>query len=640
MEGRHRAAQRCRPRRPTRTVGTVRREPVGRCARLGCQASADEDREPSLLTTLRQTFDLVGRDHPGRWAILVVLALVVSAFEIIGALLVYVLLALVVEPGAAVVLPLFGDLRTRFPTVDERTLLLGTVVAMAAFFLVRGVVKVGATYVQTRVAQNAGARLSNRLMEGYLRWPYAVHLQRHSSELIRNGHQAVLEMVDQLVLPLIRVMAESALVVGMLVLLSFIAPTATALAILVVGSAAGLLLLVVQPRLRRLGRMNHEASKNTLGAMQQALHGVRDIKVLAREPYFARIYGTSRLRMARARYLQLTAAQLPTIVIETALLGFILLFFTLALLRGTPTQETLSILGLFGYVGLRLQPSLRDIVVGLNSLKYSAAPLDDLHTDLERVQAIPIEEEGDPLPFSGGLRLDHVSFRYEATALDAIADVTIAIRPGEQIGVSGPTGGGKTTLVDVITGLLEPTEGRVLVDGCDLRGNERAWQRNLGIVPQMVFLTDDSLRRNIALGLPDADIDDEALRESVRLAQLEEFIRDLPDGLDTTVGERGVRVSGGQRQRIAIARALYRRPSVLVFDEGTSALDNATEAQLMSAIDGLRGKHTIILIAHRLSTVRSCDRVLFVERGRVTGVGSYEELVREHAAFRAMASVT
>lgn len=593
-----------------------------------------------MLRTIRQTFDLIGREHPGRWVVLVALALLVSAFEIIGALLVYALLALVVDPGSAVELPLVGDLRGRFPTVDERSLLLSTVVAMAVFFLVRGAVRVAATYVQTRVAQNAGARLSNRLVEGYLRWPYAVHLRRHSAELIRNGHQAVLEMVDQLALPLIRVIAESLLVLGMLVLLTFIAPMATGLAIVVIGSAAGLLLLVVQPKLRYLGTVNHQASKTTLGAMQQALHGLRDIKVLGRESYFAGVYGTSRLEMSRARYLHMTVAQLPSIVIETALLGFILLFFTIALLGGAPAQSTLSVLGLFGYVGLRLQPSLRDIVVGLNSLKYSAAPLEDLHADLERIQATPLQTEGLPLPFTEALRLDHVTFRYEGAAEEALVAIDLAIRPGEQIGVIGPTGGGKTTLVDVMVGLLEPTDGFVVVDGVDLREHARAWQRNIGIVPQMVFLTDDTLRRNIALGVDDAEVDDDALREAVRLAQLENFVHALPDGLDTKVGERGVRVSGGQRQRIAIARALYRRPSVLLFDEGTSALDNATEAHLMSAVEGLRGERTIILVAHRLSTVRNCDRVVFVEHGRVTGVGSYDELAREHAAFRAMASST
>jgi ATP-binding cassette, subfamily B, bacterial PglK len=591
-----------------------------------------------VLATVRQTFDLIGREHPRRWAALVVLALFVSGFEIVGALLVYVLLALVVDPSGALSLPVIGDVRALFPDVEERTLLLATVGAMAAFFAVRGFVRVGATYGQMRIAHNAGARLSNRIIEGYLRCPYALHLQRPSAELIRNGHQAVVDMVDNLAIPMVRMAAESVLVITMLVVLTLIAPGATGLAVLVVGGAAGLLLLVVQPRLKTLGAVHHEATMGTLASAQQALHGVRDIKVLGREAEFAQRYGRHRLRMARARYLLYTAAQLPTIVIETALLAFILAFFGIALLRGTPAENTLSILGLFAYVGFRLQPSLRDIVGGLNSIRFASTPLQDVHADLVTIQRLaePADKPA-PLPFREALEAEGVCFRYERAETDALRRINLTIRPGEQIGICGPTGGGKTTLIDVLTGLLEPTGGRVAVDGVDVHAHPRAWRRSLGVVPQMVFLTDDTLRRNIALGVPDEDIDDEAVAEAVGLAQLGPFIASLPRGLDTSVGERGVRISGGQRQRIAIARALYTRPSVLVFDEGTSALDNLTEEHLMSAIERLRGDHTIILVAHRLSTVQNCDRVVFLEGGLISGLGSYDDLAVSHPGFRAMA---
>jgi ATP-binding cassette, subfamily B, bacterial PglK len=592
-----------------------------------------------VLTTLRQAFDLVAGEHRGRWVLLIVLALVVSAFEMVGAVLVYVLLALVVEPGTAIELPLVGDLRTRFAGTDETSLLLGVVLAMAVFFLSRGAVRVGATYIQSRIAHNAGARLSNRLVEGYLRWPYATHLRRHSAQLVRNGHHAVIEMVSQVLLPVIKVIAETVLLLGMLIVLTIVAPVATAMAIGVVGSAAGLLLFFVQPRLKRLGSINHAEAANTLAVLQQSLHGLRDIKVLGREGFFAREYGQSRLRMARAQYLHATAWQLPTVVIETALLGFILLFFAFTLLRGGQAQDTLSVLGLFAYAGLRLQPSLQHIIGGLNNLKYSAAPLQDVHADLMATRAVPADDEiPDPLPFEQSLQMHDVSFRYEGSSRAALAGVDLDIRPGEQIGICGPTGGGKTTLIDLLTGLLEPTEGRVTVDGRDLRKHAHAWQRNLGIVPQMVFLTDDSLRRNIALGIPDPEVDEAALREAVQLAQLEEFIDGLPEGLETAVGERGVRVSGGQRQRIAIARALYGRPSMLIFDEGTSALDNTTESQLMAAIERLRGSHTVLLVAHRLSTVRRADRVIFLEGGRIEGIGHYDELVESNPAFRDLAA--
>jgi ATP-binding cassette, subfamily B, bacterial PglK len=570
--------------------------------------------------------------------LLVVLAVFVSGFEMVGALLVYIMLALVVDPTGSVDIPFIGDIRAQFEGIDETSLLLGLVLAMTAFFLIRGAIKICATYVQSRIAHNAGARLSNELVEGYLRWPYATHLRRHSAHLVRNGHQAVAEMVDQVILPGIKIVAETTLLLGLLVVLSIIAPAATALAVVVIGGAALALLYFVQPRLKRIGQSNHAESTNTLAMLQQSLHGLRDIKVLGREKFFADAYGSSRLRMARAKYLHATAWQLPSVVIETALLGFILLFFAVTIVRDGRAQESLSVLGLFAYAGLRLQPSLQYIISGFNSLKYAAAPLQDIHDDLKATQKVASGPDGGkPLPFANRIDLQDISFRYEKTATDALNGVSLSIKYGEQIGICGPTGGGKTTLIDLLTGLLEPTSGRIEIDGVDLRGRERAWQRNLGIVPQMVFLTDDTLRSNIALGVPDHEIDEESLKEAICLAQLDDFVEALPEGLATTVGERGVRVSGGQRQRIAIARALYRRPSMLVFDEGTSALDNTTESHLMNAINSLRGSRTIVLVAHRLSTVMNADRVVFLSNGGINAIGRYAELMEQNQAFRDLA---
>ena len=591
-------------------------------------------------STLRHAFNLIGREQLARWVVLTVLAIMLSGFEVVGAALVYVLLGLVADPGGEIDLPLIGDVGSIFPAADQHELLLGVIATMAVFFVVRAAVRVVVKYLQQRVAHNAGARLSNELVEGYLRWPYEMHLHRTTSELIRNANEAVRQLVVQVFIPVIRVSAELVLVLGMLGLLVVIAPAATGLAVIVVGGAGLLLLLVVQPQLKRLGRRSHQLSQRTLSTLQQSLFGLRDIKILGRERFFARRYGRYRLEQARATYLSSTLKELPTVVIELSLIGFILLFFTIVLRSDGGAREALSVLGLFAYAGLRLQPSLQKIIAGFNELKFAAAPLEDLDADLRLVRSQSIQfDSTEPLPLRDALVIDNVTFRYKNATQDALQHVHLRIAPGEQIGICGPTGGGKSTLIDVIAGLLEPTMGRVYVDGIDLQGQVRAWQRNLGVVPQMVFLTDDTLRRNIALGIPDERIDLEAVARSIELAQLSDFVSSLPEGLDTTVGERGVRISGGQRQRLAIARALYRSPEVLIFDEGTSALDNATEAALMAAIERLRGDHTIILVAHRLSTVESCDRVVFVKDARIRSVGTYASLIEEDAAFRALAGI-
>ena len=589
------------------------------------------------MTTLRKTWHLIGREDRRRLAILVPIALIVSGVEVVGAGLVYSLLGIATGATDGVTLPLLGDVRDLFD-IDREVLLLAVAAAMGAFFLMKAVVRVGQTYVQSRVVLRMGARLASRLMAGYLALPYAFHLQRSSSELIRNTNSAVQEIFTEVVKPWVKLVAEALLVIGMLTLLVFVAPLATAAAVVVLGSAALVLLAVIQPRLKRLGARHHRLKKETLQTLQQSFHGVRDVKLLAGERSFGRRYRRQREQVARVGYLRATLDELPGTVVELALLGFILLVFGAMVVVGQDTPATLTVLGLFAYVGQRLQSSVQSIIRALNQLKYSSAPVDDLHADLlliaGREDAASVEP---PLPFEREIRLEQVSFRYDGAHRDALDQVSLVIPRGEVLGICGPTGGGKTTLVDVITGLLTPTQGRVTVDGLDLVDHARAWQRNLGVVPQMVFLVDASLRENIALAERADRIDEEALQEAVDLAQLREFVDSLPDGLDTVVGERGVRISGGQRQRVAIARALYRRPSVVVFDEGTSALDNATEREVMAALERLRRDHTILLVAHRLSTVRNADRIVLLQDGKVQALGPYEELLVTSPEFASLA---
>ena len=591
-----------------------------------------------MFHVVRKSLQLVGREQRTRWIGLVVLAVLASGLEMLGALMIYLLLALVADPGAELELPLIGDIRRLAGDIDQQSLLLIMVVLMAVFFVTRAVVQVGVSYTQRRVAFRAGAHVSGQLAAGYLALPYAFHLHRNTAESIRNVKAAVAVLVTQAFLPMIKVTADLILAGSLLAVMLFVSPLATLIAVVVVGGAATVLLFVVQPRLKRLGADAHRLTQAMYKSVSQALNGLRDIKLLGRERFFADDFRGDVGSMARVSYLVQTAAELPRIVMETALVGFILVFFAYAVFAGTGTEEILSVLGLFAYAGLRLQPSLNRVISGLNQLRFASAAVDDLYDDLMMVRGSePTDDEPPVRELRDELRIENMSFRYERAETDALTDVNLTIRAGETVGICGPTGGGKTTLVDLMTGLLEPTQGRITIDGHDLQEDVRGWQRNLGVVPQMVFLIDDTLRRNIALGVADDEIDEDAVSEAVRLAQLEEFIERAPQGLDTGAGEKGARVSGGQRQRVAIARALYRQAGVLVFDEGTSALDNTTEANLMSALARLRGEHTIILVAHRLSTVRDCDKIIYVENGRVSGAGTYDDLVSGNEGFRTLA---
>jgi ATP-binding cassette, subfamily B, bacterial PglK len=591
------------------------------------------------MEIFRLALRIIGREHRSRFAILVAVSLVASAFEVVGAALVFLLLSLITDPDAPIELPVLGPL-TDYVRLEQQALLLGVVAALGLFLILSSLFRIGDSYVRGRIVERMSARLSNRMMAGYLAMPYSFHLRRSSAELIRNSYETVKSLASGQLASFVAVAAQSALLVGMLALLLSVTPLATVLAVAVIGGAAALVSLVIQPRLREYGRITHVEKMRSLQILQQALHGARDLKLLGLERPFSQQYARSTERMARANYVRGTFGTLPGIVIEVALLGFILILFTLSILAGESARDTLPVLGLFAYAGRRMQPAVQTIVGAFNSLRSNEVPIRDLASDIRLIgEQAQSTKDVEPLPFSDELRMSGVSFRYEAAHRDALTDVDLVVRSGEVIGICGPTGGGKTTLMDLMTGLIAPTSGTVTVDGVDLRDHARRWQRTLGVVPQAIFITDDTLRANIALGIEPDDLDDAALDEAVELAQLRAFVDELPDGLDTIVGERGLRVSGGQRQRIAIARALYRRPSVLMLDEGTSALDNLTERELMSALAGLRGKHTVIMVAHRLSTVRNADRIVYVEGAKVAATGTYDDLLASDEGFRRLAAV-
>jgi ABC-type multidrug transport system fused ATPase/permease subunit len=585
-----------------------------------------------MFDTLRKVLVLLGPSQRGRWVLVILLALVASGFEALGALIVFGLLASITTDASGFDVPVLGDLRTLFPGADEHLLIAVIGGAIALFFVVRAATLVVQGYVQYRLAENAGARLASQLLEGYLAMPYTFHLQRNSAELIRNMYETVQQFVREALLPAVKLVGHSLICLGLVAVLVYTSPLATLFAAAVLGPFTWMLLRVVHPRVKQLGHTAQEMAKTSLQTLEESLTGWRDIKILGRERFFVEQFEEDRRRLARAKYLRSTAKEVPRVALETGLVLFILAFLGVSAIVRDGALEALPVLGLFGYVAVRLQPSLNEIMVALNSLKFVGPGIDLIHRDLQLFPATPAGRAGQPqaLRLRGELRLDGVSARYPGAHREALRDVNVSIRAGEFIGVVGPTGGGKTTLVELMLGLLEPATGRVLVDGVDLRWRTEAWQASLGVVHQVVFLADATLRRNIALGVPDEEVDDALVAETVKLAQLERFVQSLPEGLDTMIGQRGVRLSGGQRQRLAIARALYRRPSVLILDEGTSALDNNTEAELMAALEPLRGERTIIAVAHRLSTVAACDRVVLVDDGHLVDVAPFDELASRH----------
>lgn len=594
-----------------------------------------------VFSTARKGLELLGPSRRRRFMAVGLLSVLVSGLEAVSALLVLMILRFVLEPDVVPDFPVVGDVTRYFPGMSYEQLVLIATGVFAVFFLVRGALFLFQQYALTKVAENTGVALASRLVRGYLRMPYEFHLQRNSSELVRSAYDDVQQVVTGVFTPMATLVAEIIMTVALLTVLVLASVQATVVAAVVFGLVVGVTLAVVQPRLKTRGQQRQRAAHNALQHLQQGFGGLRDITILGKEDVFGQDFDDARQEMAEAQYHRAVLGLVPRVTMETGFLLLVLAALALAIATGE-VAGILSTLGVFAYAGLRLQPSLQKIANAASSVRYAEAAIDSLSADLALLAA-GLSEHSDqdrdphPLPFRKQVELRGVRFRYDGAPRDALRGIDVTIARGESIGIAGATGGGKTTLLDILCGLLQPTSGSVLVDGVDIRGRTRAWQRNVGVVHQNSFLIDDTIRRNIALGVADHHIDQALIQSCIDTAQLRTLVEQLPDGEETRVGERGIRLSGGQRQRITLARALYRRPAVLVLDEGTAALDAETERAIVRGIEKLAGDTTIIMVAHRLTTIEQCDRILFLEDGRVAASGPFSELIRSSASFRRMA---
>ena len=603
-----------------------------------------------LLRVTRAIHDLLGRERPGRWAILVVLSLVGSVFEMLGALAIYLLMALLTAPETVRDAPLIGGAVDLLPTDDLTELRMLVAGIVLVFFVLRGIIVVTRAYVETRLVTNAGVAISDRLLAGYLAMPYAFHTRRNTAEMIRNAFTTTTLLQQQVMLPMAWAVGDVLVIAGLAAVVLASEPIGGLVAVVFLGGVTLLIQRFLRPRLIGWSRRAQDAASGGLQAVQQSLGGIRDIKLLGQETTFLAEHRHHRVRGARALYLTVAAGAIPRALIELAMVSAVVVLTFVVLATGASVDEALAAIGLFAYAGLRLQPVLQRLVTSINQIRGNGAIVDDLASDIAEIQAearrvldgtpVPGGVAGETAVLRDALVLEDVRFTYapdEPSVRPALRGVDLTVRRGEFLGICGPTGGGKSTLLDLMIGLLEPTAGVVRVDDRALDPAPAWWWAQLGVVSQQVFLTDDSLRRNIAFGVPDDAIDEERLARCVARAQLTELVERLTDGLDTLVGERGIRLSGGQRQRVAVARALYREPPVVVLDEGTSALDGATEAKLIAALDTIAPDRTLIAVAHRLATLRDADRILVVADGHVTDSGTYVELMGRSALFRDLA---
>lgn len=478
---------------------------------------------------------------------------------------------------------------------------------------------------QTGFASMVQANLSQRLFAIYLHQPYGFHLQRHSAELMHTvGSEST--MFAGVLTNVMLLITEVLVILSVAALLLWVEPTGAILVVVVLGAASWVFHRMTRSRLTRWGiaRRHHDILRSR--DIVQALGGVKDVLLLGRQDSFLSQFRHNNEAVARISHRQTALAIFPRYFLEMlGVVGLAIIVLT-QLFVGKELRLIVPTLGLFAAAALRLMPSANRILNAGQALRFSRSVVESV----VRESALAISERGawsGEKAMSTSVEVSGVTFFYPNTAAPALKEVSLTVRRGESVGFVGSSGSGKSTLIDVILGLLGPTAGEVLVDGQDIALNLRAWQNQIGYVSQHIYLTDDTLTRNIAFGIPSDQVDMKAVDRAIRAAQLHQFVASLPKGLETVVGERGVRLSGGQRQRIGIARALYHDPPVLVLDEATSALDGMTEKDLMQDVTALRKCKTILIVAHRLSTVEHCDRLYRLENGQVVEEGTPAQML-------------
>lgn len=523
-------------------------------------------------------------------------------------------------------------------TIDQFLFTLGLLVFV--LLIISLTFKALTTYAQTRFVLRLEYTIGKRLVEGYLHQPYNWFLNRHSVDLGKNILSQVNTVIINGLLPLMTLIAQSTVALALLILLLLVDPMLSLIIGLVLALAYGGIYAFMSDRLKHLGNTSVYADRERFTAVSEAFSAIKVVKIAGLEQDFTQRFATPASEYVQSETSARVIAQLPRFALELLAFGGMLLILLYLIAKNLSFVSVLPIITLYAFAAYRLIPALQQIYEAFTKLRFVGAALSALHKEISSLEGADIQQtQIIPLQLTQVIQLTQVSYQYPNTTQATLKGIDLTIHVHSKVGLVGITGSGKTTTADVILALLDPQEGTLSVDGKPITAaNCREWQRAIGYVPQSIYLVDDSVAANIAYGVKVKDIDQQAVERVAKIANLDEFVKnDLPQGYATTVGERGVRLSGGQRQRIGIARALYHNPQVLILDEATSALDNLTEQAVMESLKNMEHKMTIILIAHRLSTVRQCDQIHLLERGKVKASGTFQELIKNNTQFKLMA---
>ncbi|SDY98422.1 ABC transporter ATP-binding protein [Tindallia californiensis] len=517
---------------------------------------------------------------------------------------------------------------------------LGIVVFIAIFF--SSIISALTIWAKMRYVMRRNHDISRRLLTTYLSRSYAFFLQKNTSELAQTILAEVKQLTDQYLIGLFEIVINTMIFISIIVMLLWVDTLVTLGAVVFLGGTYVLLNMFIRDGLKKKGAGRVESNQGRYKIASEALDSIKTTKVMGVENYFIREYSKYSKKYAQYNTYYKVAGKIPHYLIESIAFGGIVFFIVFQLGRGNDVITLIPLISLFALAGKRILPALQKLYGGVVQVHFNQAILDKLHLDLVVAEEQTDELEGEnkeAISFTRKIRFQDVLFTYEGASEKVLKGINLEIEKNAMIGFVGTTGSGKTTLIDLLMGLMTPDSGQITIDGTPLsKSTVKSWQKRIGYVPQDIYLSDDTICNNIAFGVKKDDIDEERVRRAAQLAAIHTFIEsELPEQYSTEIGERGVRLSGGQRQRIGLARALYRNPDVLVLDEATSALDGATEEAVLKDIGKEAGSRTVIMIAHRLTTLINCDQIFVLEGGELIGQGTYEELMQSNERFRQMA---
>jgi ABC-type multidrug transport system fused ATPase/permease subunit len=595
------------------------------------------------MQTLKKLLDLLTPHEGKRAGLLLGMILVMALLDMLGVASIMPFMAVLANPELVetnAILKTAYAASSHFGVEAPEQFLFALGIGVFVLLVGSLAFKALTTYAQLRFTLMREYSVGKRLVEGYLHQPYSWFLNRHSADLGKTILSEVSTVIYGSVTPIMNLIAQGAVAIALLTLLIVIDPKLALIVGLTLAAVYGLIFKTTSGLLARMGTERVKANQERFTAVSEAFGAAKEVKVGGLEHAYIQRFADPAQTYARHQASASVISQLPRFALEAISFGGMLLVMLYLMAQSGSFASALPTIALYAFAGYRLMPALQQIYAALTQLRFAGPALDALHKDLMSLQPAGPNTQHSALELNQAITLNNIVYCYPNAATPALKGISLTIPAKSTVGLVGATGSGKTTTVDLILGLIDAQEGMLAVDGEPITDhNKRAWQRAIGYVPQQIYLADDTVAANIAFGIEPEQIDQAAVERAAKIANLHEFVtNDLTHGYATTVGERGVRLSGGQRQRIGIARALYHDPQVLILDEATSALDNLTEQAVMEAVHNLGHEITIILIAHRLSTVKECDAIFLLEKGELKAQGRFGELTQANERFRAMAA--